>query len=151
MWFLDENPPKLNTTGVRNVSRTTLGLDFYQIFRFYLHQIHCIHFYMVKILENEEILQNKVKKITKDQKNFKSSKMLKMYDFHMNFQFRVLYRLPRDLQIAQTYPLQSKWSSTYQGGSRKSMFDFQGSLWITSSGSEPLFEVSELLGPFHPP
>ena len=79
---------------------------------------------MNKNPENGPKLLNKVKKIIKDQFFFIKSKMLRMYGFHINFQFPAHKSLPRDLQMALALPGQSKWSSTYSGASRKSMNGF---------------------------
>ena len=43
--------------------------------------------FLSKLSKNVVFLLNKVKKIIKDQKNLIKSKLLRMYDFHVDFQF----------------------------------------------------------------
>ena len=57
-------------------------------------------------------------------KKFPILKRFRIYDFHIDFQFWTKKSLPRDLQMVLAIPRQSKWSSTLEDGSRKSMNDF---------------------------
>ena len=49
---------------------------------------------------NGQFLLDEVKKISNDGIFLMKYKMLRMYDFHIDFQFQVKKSLPRDLQMA---------------------------------------------------
>ena len=56
--------------------------------------------FLSKLSKNGQFLLNEVKKIRNDEIFLTKYKMLRMYDFHIDFQFQVKKLLPRDFQMA---------------------------------------------------
>ena len=88
---------------------------------------------IVKIAKNEVFLLNKVQKMTKQNFFFIKSKMLTIYDFHIDFQFRAHRSLPRDYRHSGAPP--GTWNgSSPQWFEAKIDFSIPGpSFWVIAT------------------
>ena len=81
-----------------------------------------------KLPKNGRFSLNKVPKIINNPKFFKKYKMLRICDFHKDFQFRAKKSLPRDLKMGLAHPWQFLGKCCKVDGSRNPMDGFGGSL-----------------------
>ena len=77
--------------------------------------------------------------------------MLRICDFHIDFQFPTKKSLPRDLQMGLAHPWQFLGKCCKVDGSRNPMDGFWGSLQVASRVHECPFAISALLGHWGPP
>ena len=107
--------------------------------------------FLSKLFKNGRFLLNKVKKKSQETKIFFiKSKLLRMWDFHIDFHFSGQKVTPMGLPDASGPPLAFGLFSTRQDGSGKSMNDFLGSFQVLSHVPECCFGISRLLYIFSP-